>query len=183
MGEVRGEVRVEVPEHTEQLEALVIETVQIAAERVFSTMLNKRLIGKEIHQEAADLPSGWGVSAQISLVGACSITGLMNCSPGTACRIASAMLMEECLTVDGEVLDAMAEIANMIMGNVKTDLDTQLGQTILSIPTVISGQDFLVYNNSKRWTVVPFVVDDAPFIVKLCFEAPAKKRALHAARG
>jgi chemotaxis protein CheX len=159
-------------------EALAIEAVQSAATRVFTTMLGMELNLLPPFEERADPVPSEGVFAQISLVGACSITTLVNCSAEVACSIASAMLMSECGSVDAEVLDAMAEIANMIMGNVKTDLDTQLGSGNLSIPTVIFGRNFTVYNNSKRWTVVPFQTDaNSGFSVKVCFE-PAEEKAV-----
>ena len=49
------------------------------------------------------------------------------------------MLMSEFDAVTEDVLDAMAEMANMIFGNVKTELEEQLGGLGLSIPTVIFG--------------------------------------------
>ena len=44
------------------------------------------------------------------------------------------MLMAEYLAVDGDVLDAVAEVANMILGNVKTTLERSLGSMGMSIP-------------------------------------------------
>jgi chemotaxis protein CheX len=161
----------------EMHESLVIEGIQAAAAKVFSTMLDKTLTCEQAYDEDARGSSLLAVSAQISLVGARSITSLMLCSGPTACVIASAMLLEECPAVDAEVLDAVAEIANMIMGTMKTDMDAQLGTANLSIPTVTFGQDFAVYNNSKGWVVVPFSMDGAPFTVKLCFQRPSTSRA------
>jgi chemotaxis protein CheX len=44
--------------------------------------------------------------------------------------------MTEASSVDEDVLDAVAEITNMIIGSVKTDLEGELGPLGLSIPTV-----------------------------------------------
>ena len=157
-------------------EELAIETIQTATARVFSTMLGKELVCEAHHLESDSVNPSDGIIAQISLVGACSITSLVVCSADVACSVAACMLMEDCPSVNGEVLDAMAEIANMIMGNVKTDLDAQLGEVNLSIPTVTYGRNFCVHNNSKRWVVVPFVMDDQPLFVKVCFEPPVEAR-------
>ncbi len=153
-------------------EQLVIEAIQAAASLVFSTMLGKELTQAAAHEEVEAAVPSEGVFAQISLVGACSITALVNCSSEAACSIASALMMDDCPVVNADVLDAMAEIANMIMGNVKTDLDGQLGATNLSIPTVISGSQFSVHNKSKRWIVLPFAMEGGDFSVKVCFEQP-----------
>ena len=61
-------------------------------------------------------------------------TGTISCSAEFACRIASQMLMAEYAVVDADVLDAVAEIANMILGNVKTALEKSLGPMGMSIP-------------------------------------------------
>ena len=52
------------------------------------------------------------------------------------------MLMTEASAVNEEVLDAMAELTNMVIGNVKTKLESQLGPLGLSIPTVVYGRNF-----------------------------------------
>lgn len=158
-------------------EALAIETIQSAALRVFATMLGKELQCGTPHPEPETSSPMEGVIAQISVVGSCSIISLVCCSAEVACAIASAMLMQECSSVDAEVLDAMAEIANMVMGNVKTDLDAQLGVAVnLSIPTVTFGRNFCVHNHSKRWVIVPFDMEGEAFTVRVCFEAAVEER-------
>ena len=159
------------------LEAMVIEATKAAAINVFSTMLGKDLICSPLENGQTDAVSQGGVVAQISLVGAGSMTSLVCCSAEVACTIAAAMLMQACTTVDAEVLDAMAEMANMIMGNVKTDLEIHLGGVLnLSIPTVTYGQSFMVHNHNKRWVGLPFRMDEGWFTVQLCFEPAFEAR-------
>ena len=64
-----------------------------------------------------------GVVCLIGMAGEWTGTGTISCSAEFACRIASQMLMAEYAVVDAEVLDAVAEVANMILGNVKTSLE------------------------------------------------------------
>ncbi len=52
------------------------------------------------------------------------------------------MLMTEAPSVNEDVLDAVAELTNMIIGNVKTELEAQVGPLGLSIPTVVYGRNF-----------------------------------------
>ena len=51
--------------------------------------------------------------------------------------------MMECEQVDADVLDAIAEIANMIVGGVKTDVEDRFGPMGLSLPTVISAERYI----------------------------------------
>ena len=44
-----------------------------------------------------------------------------------ACKMASHLLLTEYGAVDEDVLDAVAEVTNMIIGNVKTTLENRLG--------------------------------------------------------
>jgi CheY-specific phosphatase CheX len=65
------------------------------------------------------------------------------------------MLMTEYTEVNEEVLDAMAEMANMVFGNVKTNLEDLLGNLGLSIPTVIFGSSFATRAVGKQtWNVI-----------------------------
>jgi chemotaxis protein CheX len=82
---------------------------------------------------------GSAVVALVGLTGAWSGSGVVSCSGPLACRLSGRMLMTEFPAVDAEVLDAMGEIANMIVGNVKEDLATTLGPLAISTPTVIHG--------------------------------------------
>src|ERR1022692_2452054 len=75
--------------------------------------------------------------------------------------------------VDAEVLDAVAEIANMILGNVKTALERSLGTMGMSIPTAIFGKNFLAKSfGNETWSVVVFDCEGQRLEVKL-FLKPA----------
>ena len=79
------------------------------------------------------------------------------------------MLMTESSAVDEEVLDAVAELTNMIIGGVKTDLEPTLGPLGLSIPTVVFGKNFKAKSASHRngsWSV--FDWEARPLLVKVC---------------
>jgi chemotaxis protein CheX len=71
--------------------------------------------------------------------------------------------------VDSDVLDAVAEIANMIIGNVKTSLELELGPMGMSIPTIIFGKNFSARSaGSEEWLTVPFTCEDQRLEVKFC---------------
>jgi len=83
--------------------------------------------------------------------------------------------MAEFPAVNEDVLDAVAELTNMIIGGVKNDLERQLGPLGLSIPTVVFGRNFRTRSaGTAEWTVVRFPWEGEWLTVKL-FLAPAEK--------
>ncbi len=146
-----------------------VERVCAATEEVFSTMLALEIRHGNAFIETTAAPSSEGVVALIGLAGEWSGTGSLSCSAAFACRIASQMLMMEAHAVDGDVLDAVAEVANMIIGNVKTALEQELGPMGMSIPTIIFGKNFSARSaGSEDWLTVPFHCEGEQVEVKLC---------------
>jgi chemotaxis protein CheX len=79
------------------------------------------------------------------------------------------MLMTESAAVNEDVLDAVAELTNMIIGSVKTDLEQHLGPLGLSIPTVVFGRNFKTRTSANSdWIVVRMHWDDEVLLVKVC---------------
>ena len=90
-------------------------------------------------------------------------------------RVCASMLTTEATYVNEEVLDAVAELTNIIIGNVKTELESRLGPLGLSIPTVVYGRNFRIKTASATdWVVLRFRWDDDYLTVKLCL-APHEK--------
>jgi chemotaxis protein CheX len=57
----------------------------------------------------------------------------------------------------------------MIIGSVKTDMETHLGALGLSIPTVVFGRNFKTKSAGvNEWIVVKFRWDDEVLQVKIC---------------
>ena len=77
--------------------------------------------------------------------------------------------MTEFDSVNGDVLDAMGELTNMIIGNLKTHLEDNWGPISLSIPTVVHGRNFTARSSSREeWMVVPFDWSGGHFDIKVC---------------
>jgi chemotaxis protein CheX len=160
---------------------LIVQCIRDAAANVFSMMLGAELGEGEVSYEAAMPEPSDGVVSFIGLAGAWAGTGSFTCSPTLACRICSLMLMTESTSVNEEVLDAVAELTNMIIGSVKTDLEKQLGPLGLSIPTVVFGRNFRTKSaGSSEWIVMRFNWEGEPLHVKLCL-APNERPHLHVA--
>jgi chemotaxis protein CheX len=143
--------------------------VRDATENVFETMLGQSIISEDAYTDSIASTLSNGVVSFIGLAGAWQGTGSIACSAKCACRIASQLLISEYAAIDDEVLDAVAEVTNMILGNVKTVLEDRLGPMGLSIPTVIYGRNFSSRTVGKQeWTVVPFNCDGERLEVQLC---------------
>jgi chemotaxis protein CheX len=148
---------------------LIVGAVSVATAEVFSTMLGLEVHHGDAFLESASPGPSDGVVSLIGLAGAWVGTGSVACSAAFACRAASLMLMTESPGVDGDVLDAVAELTNMIVGNVKTVLEGHFGPMGLSIPTVVFGRNFSARSvGNGPWMVVPFTCEDAQFDVKIC---------------
>jgi chemotaxis protein CheX len=151
------------------LQERIIDAIGRATREVFSTMLGVEMGEAEVSIENGTPDANDGVVSLIGLAGAWAGTGSVSCSPASACRICAQMLMTESSAVDEEVLDAVAELTNMIIGSVKTDLEQHLGPLGLSIPTVVFGRNFKTKSaGSAEWMVAKFAWEDAPLIVRLC---------------
>lgn len=135
----------------------IVDMVVKATTEVFGTMLNLPLDTAEAHLEPVHPATYDGVVALIGVAGPWTGTGRISCSPEFACAMAGALLMSEFESVDEDVMDAVAEVANMVVGNVKTLLEERVGPLGLSIPTVIFGRSYKTRSAGvMEWTLVPF---------------------------
>ena len=153
----------------QEMQELLIHAVKKSTANVFSTMLGLDVeAGIAITNSGSQGPTD-GVVSLIGLAGPWMGTGSISCSPQIACKISSALLLTEFDAVDEEVLDAIGEITNMVIGNVKTMLEEKVGSMGLSIPTIIFGRNFLTKcGGSNGWTVVPFQFDSEKLLVQVC---------------
>jgi len=135
----------------------IAAAVNSAAQDVFSTMLQLPLNAEAYREEGTEPESVDGIVALVGIAGSWTGTGRIWCSPHFACKLAGALLMQEFEAVDEDVLDAVSEVANMIVGNVKTIFEEELGPLGLSVPTVIFGRNYRAHSPGVRtWTVIPF---------------------------
>jgi len=163
--------------------AELAESIKAATHEVFSTMLNLVLTPGDVFVEKADAAPTSGVVSIIGLAGTWVGSGSLSCSANFACKMASQFLMAEYEGVTDEVLDSVAEVTNMIIGNVKTHLEERLGPMGLSTPTVIYGRNFQTRGaRNQEWTVVPFRLEADGMCVQMCVvpNPDADQRAVRA---
>ena len=160
------------------LTEIIVKSITESTVQVFSTMLGVEVAGGQCAVENGMPEANEGVVSFIGLAGSWAGTGSVSCSPALACRICATMLMCEAPSVNEEVLDAVAELTNMIVGSVKTELEQTLGPLGLSIPTVVYGRNFKTKSaGTTDWIVVRFQWDEDQLVVKLCLEP--KEQAAH----
>src|ERR1019366_9228321 len=113
-----------------------------ATSEVFMTMLDMSI---DCTGPANDSrPADSGVVALVGITGDWGGSGVFFCSPAFAAIISARML--GCSpdpahsAIDEEVLDVVAELTNMMVGNIKNGLEPFTGPLAISVPTVIHGR-------------------------------------------
>ena len=147
----------------------MVDAVRSATEAVFSTMLGLEVVSGEAYTEITAPGPNSGIIGMIGLAGAWVGTASICCNASMGCRMASHMLGTKFTEVNEDVLDAICEITNMIVGSFKTSAEPFLGTLGLSIPTVIYGLSFSARSAGKeQWIIVPFVCGNDAVDVKVC---------------
>lgn len=151
----------------------IINAIQSATAEVFSTMLGMEAAPAETHLDRASPSVNDGVMAFVGVAGPWMGNGVISCSATFACQLCATFLMTEASAVNEEVLDAVGEIANMVIGNFKTAAEAVVGPLNLSVPTVIYGRNFTSKSlGNNDWIVMPFICGEERFEIRIWF-APA----------
>jgi chemotaxis protein CheX len=134
--------------------------IQVGAKEVFQIMLQTDL---GILPDAKDLSPAGEVTAMVGLAGALCGVMSIRCSEKTAEKIAGRMLGSVGAVDPSDVPDAIAEICNMVAGNFKSKV-TQLAENcLLSVPTVVRGEDYeMVTLSDGEQIAVGLTLDGAP---------------------
>ena len=110
-----------------------------AAKEVFQIMLQKEVKTLPKPEQAGSLGD---TTAMVGLAGSlCGVLSL-RCEGTTAERITARMLGSGGPVQPNEIPDAMAEVCNMIAGNFKAKITRLSDSCMLSVPTVIRGDDY-----------------------------------------
>jgi chemotaxis protein CheX len=152
----------------QQMHERLVAEIREATRSVLGTMMAMDAQPGEPSSDSAGPGPIGGISAMVAIVGPWAGMGAVSCDEAMACKLAGAMLMSEYDAVGDDVLDAMGEIANMIIGNVKTNLEATLGTLALGVPTVTFGKNFATRSTVKHtWTLMPFRCGDHELFVQV----------------
>src|SRR3979490_2456898 len=113
------------------------EAMHAAATEVFATMLGSEIKPQAARPDHTVTAAEYGLISLLGLTGEWTGSAGLCCSAQCACWITSQMLFSEYPAINDEVLDAVGEITNMVIGNFKNSIHTQTGPLAMSTPTVI----------------------------------------------
>lgn len=81
-------------------------------------------------------------TAMVGLAGALCGMVTIRCSSATAAKLAAHMLGDGATSNPAMVADALGELCNMTAGNFKAKVQLLAEHCVLSVPTVIAGEDY-----------------------------------------
>lgn len=128
-----------------------------AAVDVFSTMMQCELTrGKLIIGNGAQ-PT-MDISGIIGLSGRASGTVVLSVDRAVAISATEVLLGQRFTTINGDVIDAVGELTNMIAGRAKAGLE-HLAMT-LALPTVITGKNHVIsFGSATQTLAIPFTCE------------------------
>jgi len=138
-----------------------------AAQNVFQTMLNL-----ELKVNTDELTVSKGAAARHDVSGIIGLSGdvigavILSFPRQSACRIATVFAGSKMTEEHEDFADAIGELANMIAGNAKKDLDG-LNITI-STPSVVIGQDHIVKGQKAMpRLIIPCSTQAGSFVIEV----------------
>jgi len=138
---------------------------------LFGTMLNCQVARGDLAiAESVSQPRD--ITALIGLAGRTRGTVALSFPVTTALAMVSRLTDNTTRVVDATVLDAVAELVNIVAGGAKAKM-TGEGADVLSLglPIVVRGQRYNVdYPSNATWLEVPFSSDLGPFSLRVTFE-------------
>ena len=145
----------------------VIDHLVVATEEVFETMVFKAVDRRPVLEGDAARPKS-NVMATVPFAGHRRGLVAFHSSLGAAREIAGAMLGMEPETVNGEMPDAIGEVANMIAGTFRNKLAAVEPASAIAVPTVTVGSDFSTkYTTAVKRALCPFQMGEQTLYVEL----------------
>ncbi len=131
------------------------------------------MLGTEVRRGPMSLrdpaKKSYPISGVIGLTGKAVGTVVINLSEEVALKAASALLMDDIRVINDDVLDAVGELANVIAGQAKAELEQY--ELSVSLPNVVTGDNHRVrFPSSSSPVCVPFETDLGPLQLEVGFE-------------
>jgi chemotaxis protein CheX len=153
----------------------LVDTLTKATEEVFETMVFRNLTSLLPIEGEALRPQSNVVGTVGFAGGESGLVAFYSTMEG-ARDIAGSMLGMEPAQVNGEMVDAIGEITNMIAGSFRTKMVAQGHTWAISVPTVTVGSDFYIKSLTHgRRVLIPFKMDEHEVFVELIMTEPSDK--------
>lgn len=147
--------------------AELLTDLMTSTEEVFETMVFMPLV-RVPTPDPVPARSGPNVVATVAFAGHRRGVVAIHSSLDAAKTIAGAMLGIAVEDLNGEVPDAMGEVANMVAGTFRNKLAAVEPASAIAVPTVTMGSDFATtYLSAVRRARCPFELEGQPISVEL----------------
>lgn len=141
---------------------------------VFETMLSMSPKREKLRAPTAQDPSVKQLTSMIGISGAASGVVALRFPMDTALKLASKFLGADYQEANGDVIDAISELANMVAGSAKAKFEIEPVPQ-LGLPSVIEGGGYKVHYPAKAaWIEVPFHSDAGDFVMEVTFSEETK---------
>jgi chemotaxis protein CheX len=140
---------------------------------VLSTMAHiEPKVGAPRRKNKNDIVRGKNITGVMSMIGKNGNASVaLTFSEDAILHIASKMLPGEITTINGVVIDLVGELANMVLGGAKSDLESKGYLFQLSLPTIIMGHDYLIAHKTNAPIIMlPFTMPEGEFVVEAGYE-------------
>lgn len=134
-----------------------VPLMELATREVFEMMLGCKLAA----QPEIAVDGSFDITGMVGLAGQMCGVLTVRCTAKSAVLMASKMLGTEPAAGSQDVLDALGEICNMVAGNFKNKVAGMGDGCMLSVPTVITGNDYSLHS----------LADSGALEVNLLFES------------
>ncbi len=142
-----------------------LPVLEVAAREVFELMLGCELTPASTPEETDDQLD---MTSMVGLAGRlCGVMSIRS-SRKAAGLMASKMLGVDPAKVGPETTDAFGEVCNMIAGNFKNKISGLSDGCMLSVPTVITGNDYILHALADSAGLeVRFLFETMPIVIAL----------------
>ncbi|MDM8537878.1 chemotaxis protein CheX [Desulfobacterales bacterium HSG17] len=153
------------------MDAKLINPFIKATIEVIKTMASVTPSSKKPYLKKDDAATG-DVSSIVGITGKTNGTIAFSFSGTCILKIVSNMFGEDVLDLDEEVADAVGEIANMVSGQARQELETIGFLFDGAIPSVFMGEGHsIIHMTDGPKIAIPFTTPDGGFTLEACFEA------------
>ncbi len=151
------------------MNTVLADSVIRATKEIFKSAM-RRSVSSTIPAEGALSGLSGGISVEITMIGGVTGAIIFKCSIEIAVKMASQILGTAVAANSDEMVDAIAELLNMIVGSAKTYYSKEADSFNFSIPTSIIGQDYKLHikpNGDDTLAAIAFEYSDGSFGIEV----------------
>jgi chemotaxis protein CheX len=150
-----------------EIPALLATHLVTATVEAFEMMIGCNI---EPRPKGPEPPAHWSshVAASVAFGGHRNGVVCIHSSADAAKEIAGAMLGIDPSEINGEMSDAMGEVANLVAGSFRTKLAAVEPASVITVPSVTVGSDFSTrYASNAAREIYPFAMGSESLLVEL----------------